>query len=480
MLNFFSSQSSIRSEIDNEKWDYRRIILKKNEIKNQLLKYGIKKKNIVILLSSQTATFFASLIAIWECGACAACVSNSITESEMKNILRKTKAQILVGNDSLSKFKIKIKKLNANQNFTENKNFKIHKMLDIDQDALILFTSGTTGEPKGVVHNLRSIYSRINLNGKFIGKNFLKNSLCPLPTHFGHGLIGNCLTSLFFGSNLYLLSNFSANQAINFGKIINENKITFISSVPTMWKLIIKVSESPKKSNLRIHIGSSQVTQSLLYSVSKWSKSKNIYNMYGITETCNWIGGKKFSPKNNKEGLVGKPWGGQYAIKNKNKISLFGSGEILVNTPSVMKYYYANNRETNKVFIESWFKTGDIGKLNKNGELLLTGRIKNEINKAGIKINPEDIDILLDRHPLIIESYTFGIEDEVTGQIACVAAVIKKNNSKNKTDILNFCKKNLIKEKQPDKWFWLQKIPKNERGKINKSDVIKLCIKNNE
>ena len=120
---FFSSQSSIKSEIDNEKWDYRRIILKKNEIKNQLLKYGIKK-NIVILLSSQTATFFASLIAIWECGACAACVSNSITESEMKkNILRKTKAQILVGNDSLSKFKIKIKKLNANQNFTENKKF---------------------------------------------------------------------------------------------------------------------------------------------------------------------------------------------------------------------------------------------------------------------------------------------------------------------------------------------------------------------
>ena len=346
--------------------------------------------------------------------------------------------------------------------------------INFDNNALIIFTSGTTNQPKGVVHTFRSIYTRLNFNKHYIGEFSLKNTLCPLPTHFGHGLIGNCLTSLYSGTTLHLLDKFSTTHALRFNEIIDELKISFLCSVPTMWKLILKVSKKPKRKNLRIHIGSASLSNHLMKEVAKWSNSKNIYNMYGITETCNWIGGKQFFLKN-ENGEVGKPWGGKYAILGSNKIKSQGIGEILINTPSIMRGYFKLSSETRKSFYNGWFKTGDYGVLKPNGELTITGRIKNEINKSGLKIYPEDIDLLLEKHPLVIESYTFGLEDEITGEVACTAIQISKDSKKNRNLIKKFCNDNFLREKQPDKWFWVNRIPKNERGKVIKKDVIKLC-----
>lgn len=480
MLNYFSSKSKILSESDGTIWDHNKISFHKELIKSVLVKKKLNTSDIIILVSNQRAIFFSSLLAIWELGFCAACISPSTTRSELKNIIKKTKAKIIIDYETKNIFyrELKIDSIDTkNLKNIEIKNITLNHV-NFDNNALIIFTSGTTNQPKGAVHTFRSIYTRINLNKYHIGEFSLKNTLCPLPTHFGHGLIGNCLTSLYSGTTLHLLDKFSTAHALRFNEIIDELKITFLCSVPTMWKLILKVSKKPKQKNVRIHIGSSSLSNHLMRQVAKWSNSKNIYNMYGITETCNWIGGKKFFLKN-KNGEVGRPWGGKYAILTSNNIIFKGKGEILINTPSIMKGYFKSSTETRKSFYNSWFKTGDYGELKQNGELTITGRIKNEINKSGLKIYPEDIDLLLEKHPLVIESYTFGLEDEITGEVACTAIQISNDSKTNRNLIVKFCEDNFLLEKQPDKWFWLDKIPKNERGKVIKKDVIELCSRLN-
>ena len=120
----------------------------------------------------------------------------------------------------------------------------------IDNPALILFTSGTTGTPKGVVHTFRSLLSRISLNQIIIGSKALDVTLCPLPTHFGHGLIGNCLTPLLNGKELILFPGNEIKNIFNLGKLIDNYGVTFLSSVPSMWKIAIK-SEKPINGSIK-------------------------------------------------------------------------------------------------------------------------------------------------------------------------------------------------------------------------------------
>ena len=120
----------------------------------------------------------------------------------------------------------------------------------LDDDALILFTSGTTGDPKGVVHTHRTLRARwAGLHGS-LGVEAFRRSLCLLPTHFGHGLICNCLFPWLFGQDLYVLPPFRADLLVNLGAIIDQHDITFMSSVPTVWRLALKIARPPTKGTL--------------------------------------------------------------------------------------------------------------------------------------------------------------------------------------------------------------------------------------
>ena len=164
-----------------------------------------------------------------------------------------------------------------------------------------------------------------------------------------------------------------------------------MSSVTSMWKTIIKLSHKKNiKSLNRIHIGSSPLSADLWNEVIEWSGGSEVVNMYGITETANWFSGASSKSYIPEDGLVGKPWGGQMAILQNNRLHNSGEGEVVLNTPSMMSYYYKQTKLNNLTFLNNWYKTGDIGVIDKNNTLL----IKNEINRAGPVI-PEDIDLLL-------------------------------------------------------------------------------------
>ena len=233
----------------------------------------------------------------------------------------------------------------------------------LDDDALILFTSGTTGTPKGVLHSFRSLLARIALNQFHIPRAARARTLSVLPTHFGHGLIGNCLTVLLDRQPLLLAPATNLDVSGHLGAIIDEHDITFMSSVPTLWKRVLGTVPPPENGRLtRVHVGSAPLSAELWNGIAEWAGTRDVVNMYGITETANWIAGASLADHEAADGLVGDMWGGTAAVLDgAGEIHAQGEGELLVQSPSLMRGYFQLPEQTNAVLRNGWFHTAILG-----------------------------------------------------------------------------------------------------------------------
>jgi len=449
---------------------------------------GIGRNQIVAIMHGGTLEFFADLLAVWQVGGCAACLNPDSTQFELDNISALIKpAAILISQAPKAdiQFKFPIFSLASKMSAQQSPTTRLLQSDNVDQnsgalddDALILFTSGTTGPPKGVVHTFRSLIARTTMNRKFIGDSALHTTMCVLPSHFGHGLIGNCLTPLFAGARLILYPGGAVQVAAGFGKVVDDNSVTFMSSVPSFWKLAFKVGAAPSNETLkRIHVGSAPLSKEVWQEIIEWSSVPDVVNMYGITETANWIAGASSLDNAPTDGLIGRMWGGAAQVLTEDgKIKPVGEGELIIQSPSLMRGYYQRDDLTHAALQNGWYRTGDIGRIDDDGLIRLTGRAKSEINRAGLKIHPEEIDTLLERHDFVQEACTFAIPDNIAGEIVGIAIVMDEGKTIELEDLRKWCLERLVREKVPERWFVVSEIPKTDRGKINRSVVAAYCL----
>ena len=425
---------------------------------------GAAPGRVVVIRHGGDARFFVDLFGVWLSGACAACLNPGTTAEELKNIVDFVEPVDVLAGDRGERGR------------------STHNDVDIcgalDDDALILFTSGTTGEPKGVLHSFRSILARLALNQAHISEPVLRRSLCVLPTHFGHGLIGNCLTPLLAGYDLVLAPATNLEVSANLGTIIDDYKITFMSSVPTLWKKVVKSVAPPKgRSLVRVQVGSAPLSADLWRAITQWSGTDDVVNMYGITETANWLAGASCQEFEPEDGLIGRMWGGSAAVLTADQeIREHGEGELLVQSPSLMTAYYKRPDMTAQVLQGGWFHTGDIGQISPDGVMRLTGRQKYEINRGGLKVHPEDIDLLLERHDAVREACAFAIPDEIEGESVGVAVSFVDGSDIDSRLLRRWCRERISREKVPVKWYVLDEIPKTDRGKLNRAVVAEYCL----
>lgn len=467
-----------------EVWGSDRIAAAVAKTADALRKREIGPGDNVLIYHGGSGGFFADLFAVWQTGACAACLNPGLSRPELETIVSFLKPKLILVDQDMVATKVGGAAMLCGR--SEPGDHVIESKLalpssNLDDAALILFTSGTTGTPKGVVHNFRSLLARINLNRYFIGDAILRRTMCVLPTHFGHGLIGNCLTPLLFGHDLLLLTGGDLPTIGKLGDIIDKNEISFLSSVPAFWKLVCKLSKPPSKGTLqRVQIGSAPLAADLWRTVIEWCGTDDVVNMYGITETANWLAGTSARDLTPEDGLIGHMWGGMAAIIDADGQFLpHGEGELVVQSPSLMSGYYQLEAQTREVLIDGWFRTGDIGRIDESGIIRLTGRKKNEINRAGIKIHPEDLDLLFERHDAIREACAFGIADDLSNELVGIALSLVEGADITTAEIRTWCGERLALEKRPDKWFIVQDIPKTDRGKINRQRVAEFCFQLN-
>ena len=406
-----------------------------------------------------------------------------IIEHSESKILFSTKSNLGLAQRIIKKSSSEVELIEIDKdNFIDELNDEKTELdnLNKSDNALLMYTSGTTGKPKGVMLTHDNV-----LNG---GKNVLisheltttDKALCVLPLYHINGLIVTVMGPLVSQSSLILSEKFSAT---NFWKHIEEFKCTWFSIVPTIVSsLLNKYSEAEFNSldTSFVRFGrsaSAALAPETHKNFEEKFKIKMIETM-GLTETCAPILSNPPSPNPIKYGSPGIPYGNEVKILDDkfSEVERNTIGQICVRGKNVMKEYYKNPNETKKSFYNDWLLTGDLGLMDSEDFVFVKGRIKELIIKGGENISPREIDDVLYQHPDVLEAAAFGDECSHYGETVKAGVVLKNKNSLTEKDLINHCSKILGKFKSPENIFFFDELPKGSSGKIQRlkiKDLIK-------
>jgi acyl-CoA synthetase (AMP-forming)/AMP-acid ligase II len=443
----------------------------------------------VFLPFGNSLEFFAELLAVWRLGACAVPVDPRLTAFETRTLLD-TAAPRLAVIDAATDPAIVTALAAAGVNVTETTDTGNEEaaagLSRLDDDALILFTSGSTGAPKGVVHTHRSLRARWIALREQLGIEPFARTLCLLPTHFGHGLICNCLFPWLSGQDLLITPPFRPELLMRLGPLLDTQRITFLSTVPSMWKLALKLSPLPNTGTLRrVHCGSAPLSAHLWEDIRAWCGIRQVCNAYGITETGSWVAGLRDAGCAAEDGLIGTGWGAVIKVlRTADTLTPITAdaecapgepGFVWINTAALMKGYFQRDDLTEQAVTDGWFLTGDIGLIDDRGRLVLRGRERDEINKGGMKIYPADVDAVVERFAQASDVCTFPIDDESYGQTVGIAVVLDKRDDATVRALHQWMTRQLAEHKLPSRWWLVDEIPRTSRGKINRLAVSRAC-----
>ena len=479
--------------LTGRRWDPARVSLEVNRRIVHFSRHQLQPGDRVFIGYGNRLEFFADLLAIWHLGGTAVPIDPRLTPFEIDRLIGAATPRLFLHQGELDQSLAtvleanKVTALGADALPEEVSVIPANRYM-LDDNALILFTSGSTGAPKGVVHTHRSLRARWIALHQALGSEAYRRTLCLLPTHFGHGLICNCLYPWLAGQELFILPPFSPEVIMRLGSLIDDNEITFMSSVPSVWRLALKTARSPEKGSLeRIACGSAPLSAYLWRQIQEWSGINEVFNTYGITETGSWVAGTTGGEVIPETGLIGEPWGatikiiktGQAAETSfpTEECSPGEIGMIWLNTPALMKGYFKRQDLTDTAVQQGWFKTGDIGMLDDRGRLFLKGRERDEINKGGFKVFPADIDEIVEQYSNTSDVCTFGFEDDYYGENVGMAVVLEDPGEQSIRGLHKWISNHLAQHKHPERWYLLDEIPRTSRGKVNRDSVMKVCMK---
>jgi acyl-CoA synthetase (AMP-forming)/AMP-acid ligase II len=475
-------------------WDQRAVVDRTRRRLAFYARHGLARADRVFLHYGNTPEFFVDLAAIWSLGGCAVPIDARLTPFEIETLAQAAAPRFSLWSGApddgvaraLSARGVAVLDASAADAEAARDAMPAGPLVALDQDALILFTSGTTGQPKGVVHTHRSLRARWMTLRQSLGLAPFRRTLCLLPTHFGHGLICNCLFPWLSGQHLFILPPFKADLILQLGALLDEHGVTFLSSVPTVWRLALKTAPPPRSSTLeRVFCGSAPLSAHLWADIRRWTGAREVWNAYGITETGSWLAGTSVADFTPEDGLVGEAWGGVVKIlRTSDATAQLGaeeecrrgeSGHVWVNTPALMRGYLGRDDLTAEVVSAGWFRTGDIGLVDERGWLYLRGREREEINKGGMKVYPADVDAVVERFDQTVDVCTFAVEDALLGEDIGVAVVLPNAEPATLRRLHAWMAQHLAKHQMPKRWYVVDEIPRTSRGKINRSAVAASC-----
>jgi len=351
-----------------------------------------------------------------------------------------------------------------------------------DDTALVLHTSGTTGKPKGVplTHkNLTRTMANIIDTYKLT---HLDRTYLVMPLFHVHGLLAGLLATLLSGGSAVIPPKFSASV---FWAQFTAEQCTWYTAVPTIHQMLLA---SPRPSSIPhirfIRSCSSSLSPATFHAIEKEFKAP-VLEAYAMTEAAHQMTSSPLPPAKRKPGSVGLGQGVEVKIldQQSREVPQGSEGEVCVRGVNVTKGYLNNPKANAESFVKEpkenagFFRTGDQGKKDEDGYLILTGRIKELINRAGEKISPLEIDAALLAIEGVGEAVSFAVPDETYGEKVGAAVVLKSGASLSEDQIRKALDGKLSKFKIPEKVYIAQSIPKTATGKVQRRNVAAAFLK---
>lgn len=337
--------------------------------------------------------------------------------------------------------------------------------------ALVLHTSGTTGRPKAVPLTHKNMATTIRNIINTYKLTPADTSYLVMPLFHVHGLLCGFLAPLGSGGSVIVPEKFSAKHF--WGDFITY-KANWYTAVPTIHQIILKSPlPSPLPKIRFIRSCSSSLAPATFHALEAALKAP-VLEAYAMTEACHQMTSNNLPPLKRKPGTVGVGQGVEVVILDQegNHLPQGKDGEISIKGPNVTPGYINNPKANAESFTkDGFFRTGDQGKIDEDGFVVITGRIKELINRGGEKISPIELDGVMLAHPAVAEAVAFGAPDELYGQVVNAAIVLKPGHDDHaavEADIKAFLQKKLANFKVPTKIFFTDVMPKTATGKIQR------------
>lgn len=438
------------------------------QIAGQLQGLGVKKDQYIGVLLKNHVDSVVILFALQLLGVKAVILNNRLTTKELIWQLNDAKAATLILDNDFEEIKHEVTiptVTNEQVLAASSETPEIQEEISLNDVCTVMYTSGTTGNPKGVLHTYGNHWWSAVGSALNLGFTESDRWLCSVPLFHisGYSIL---MKSVIYGMPMILHESFDADRAIN---DIKSKHVTIMSVVGTM---LFRIVEALKDSKLPNHfrcalLGGGPAPLPLLEACK--AKEVPVFQSYGMTETASQIVTLAPEYSITKLGSAGKPLFPsqiEVILEDGTKAPTKQAGEIIVKGPNVTKGYLNRPEVLKEKFNQGWFHTGDIGYLDEEGFLYVLDRRSDLIISGGENIYPAEVESVLLAHPGVADAGVTGFADGTWGQVPAAFIVRQKNNHVTEEELKQFCLENLAKYKVPKSFYFTEKLPRNASKKL--------------
>ena len=444
-----------------------------------LVTHGVSAGDVVAIMLPNQASYIVALFAAWRLGAAVTPISPTSMPAEAAYQITDADAKVLIVDTPLE-IDVPVVAVSTEE-LASGTAAAVVEPADYGDDALalLIYTSGTTGRPKGVMLDHANLNAMCRMAIDAFKMTSADHSLLILPLFHANGIVVGTLTPLLAGGRATVAGRFSPKT---FFDRLEQTHATYFSAVPTIYTMLadLPAEVRPDTSAVRFAIcGAAPASVELL------TKFETRYGIpliegYGLSEgtcasTANPLAGQ------HKAGTVGLPLPGQrIRIVDADNADLpqGEAGEVLIQGPNVMRGYLNRPEETAKTLVDDWLHTGDVGRFDEDGYLVLVDRAKDMIIRGGENIYPKEIETVVYQLPEIAEAAVVGRAHPVYGEEPVLFVSLNSGATASTDGILEHLSGSLSKFKLPVEITILDDLPKNPVGKIDKPTLRKSIAAN--
>ncbi|MFC0042798.1 o-succinylbenzoate--CoA ligase [Metabacillus iocasae] len=453
-------------------------------VAQQISYYGITQGDTVAVLMSNSLSMVYVIHSLKYIGAKTVLLNTRLKAHEVAYQLKDSQTNLLICDDDLQrvgKESVSEKTLSmvtASELFkSQRKEIDVIEEFSLADADTIMYTSGTTGQPKGVIQTYGNHWWSAMGSALNLGIHEKDCWLIAVPLFHISGL-SILMRSIFYGMKVMLHHQFNPKEV---NEAIKEKEVTIVSVVTTMLtKMLDELAEQQYPTTFRcMLVGGGPAPLSVLKQCVV--KQIPVYQTYGMTETASQVVTLAPEYSLSKLGSAGKalfPCDIRIINEQGDVLQANQSGEIIVKGPNVTAGYLNNEQKTRATIKDGWLHTGDIGYLDEQGFLYVLDRRSDLIISGGENIYPAEIENVLRSHPSVADAGVTGVSDDKWGQVPYGFVTLQSNVSKE--EMMSYCESRLAKYKVPKKLFIVKELPRNASNKLLRRNLLSLVSEKSE